>query len=153
MGHCPAGLAELFERFSVFTHFQSNFWASPRAAAWFFCYPAITIIIVVVTIIIVIMITALFYCDEWNTNAFTSIIRQDVFLLGTFAKLRRAATIFVTSVSPSAWNTWIPTGRIFMIFIFEYFFKKKNIRGNSNVIKFWLEWCVLYMKTYVHLTL
>ena len=36
--------------------------------------------------------------------------------LGESAKLRRPAIIFITSVSPSAWNNSAPTGRNFIKF-------------------------------------
>ena len=36
--------------------------------------------------------------------------------LSAFAKLRKASVSLVTSVRPSAWNNWTPTGRISMKF-------------------------------------
>jgi hypothetical protein len=37
-------------------------------------------------------------------------------VLGAYAKLRKTTVSFVMSVCPSAWNSWAPTGRIFMKF-------------------------------------
>jgi len=47
---------------------------------------------------------------NWSTAAHS--------FLSAFAKFREAAVNFVIclSVRPSAWNSWSPTGRIFMTF-------------------------------------
>jgi hypothetical protein len=69
-------------------------------------------------------------------------------VLGSFAKLRKA-TIFATSVRPSAWSNSAPTVWIFMIL----FGTRGFFENLSRKFKFYenlLEQRVLYMKTNIH---
>jgi len=63
-----------------------------------------------------------------------------------FEKFWKATITFVIFVRPSAWNNSAPTGRILWNFIFVYF--STICRENSSFIQSWLEWRVLFMKTW-----
>ena len=62
----------------------------------------------------------MFYSSMWDS------------FLRNFKKLRKATNRFVIPVWPSAWNNWVPTGRIFMKLMFEVFFK--NMSRNLSLI-------------------
>jgi hypothetical protein len=66
------------------------------------------------------LVLGMFPVRVW-TRAPTLLLEDDE-LLGAFAKLRKA-TMSVVSVRPSAWNSSIPTGRIFMKFYIWVFFE------------------------------
>jgi hypothetical protein len=55
--------------------------------------------------------------------------------VGVIAKWRRATISFVLSLHPSACNNSVPTGRIFMIFVFF-----GNMSKNWSSIKVWQEY-------------
>jgi hypothetical protein len=74
-----------------------------------------------------------------------------VTLWGAFAKLRKATINFVVSVPvPFAWNNPAPSGPIFIKFDVLAFFLEL-CWGNLSPIELWLDWHVLYMKTYIRL--
>jgi hypothetical protein len=87
-----------------------------------------------------------FYITRNSKNVITLEINHE--FLGTFAKLRKATIIFVTSVGPSV----CPHGTIRLSLdgfsrnlLFEYF--SKNCWEYWSFIKIGEEWRLLYMKT------
>jgi hypothetical protein len=71
---------------------------------------------------------------KWNVHFIKVVYR---FILGAFAKLRTTIS-FVVSVSLSAWNNSVPTGRIFLKFAIMVFFENLP-KKNWNLIKIWQE--------------
>jgi hypothetical protein len=62
---------------------------------------------------------------------FLSVILRDVVLQGAFAILRKATVSFVIYgcllVCPCAWNSWAPTGRIYVKFDTSIFSPRKSV--------------------------
>jgi len=70
--------------------------------------------------------------------------------LGLFAELPKATVSFVMSVRPSAWNSWAPSGRIFLNYDI-WGFSPKICGENSGMYKIWQEYRLLNKKINVHL--
>jgi hypothetical protein len=88
----------------------------------------------------------------YRENSFLYLLheyRTEKFLyLGTFAKFWKATISSVTSVCPHG-TTPLSLGGFWWTLVFRLF--SKICRENSNFIKIWQEWRVLYMKTFSHL--